>query len=211
MTADMTCSRSWRLLLALGLATALVGCSSSTDPGEDDVRPPDQLNILRLPADHPPFYNDSVAFYAKVGRSEEGKLYFQEPDGSRGESFAEIKLDGQSLLALPDGTPLGPNDSVLIVLKVVSQTEILVELSPTGLRFSSNKPAELRLDYEETEGDLDGDGDSDDDDADIEQTLAIWRQEKPGDDFVKIGTVKIEDAREFKAFLTSFSRYALAY
>jgi hypothetical protein len=211
MTAIMKPLRSLRPLLAVGLATVLARCSGSTDPGPDDVRPPGQLNILRLPANHPPFFNDSASFYAKVGRSDEGKLYFQEPDGARGEAFAELKIDSQTLLARPDGSPLGPNDSVLIVLKVVDQDEILVELSPTGLRFNSNKPAELKLDYEETGGDLDGDGDSDDDDADIEMELSIWRQETPADDFVKIGTVKVEDQREFKAFLTSFSRYALAY
>ncbi|MEZ4587201.1 MAG: hypothetical protein R2909_12430 [Gemmatimonadales bacterium] len=82
---------------------------------------------------------------------------------------------------------------------------------PSGIQFSSSKPAELKLDYEETEGDLDGDGDHDDEDDAIETRLSIWRQEDPGDPFVKIGTVKTEGARELKAFLTSFSRYAISY
>jgi hypothetical protein len=197
--------------LLLVLALLLAQCSDSTEPDPDDVREPAQLNILRLPAEHPPFFNDSVWFYAKPGRSVEGKLYFQNQSGGRGDEWAVLKLDGQSLLAWPDGTPIGSNDSVLIVMKVPDPSQVMVELRPTGLRFRSDKPAELKLDYDEVGGDLDGDGDDDAEDDEVEQQLAIWRQEKLGDPFVKIGTVKTEDPRELKAFLTSFSRYAISY
>jgi len=195
-------------LLVLGLA-----CSDSMiEPDPDGTeKPPAELSIIRLPANHPPFFNDSASFYARPGRNGEARIYFQNPSGGRGDLFAELKLDDETLAARPDGTPLGPNDSVLVVMKVPSPNEILIELSPTGLRFNPQKPAELKLRYGATGGDLDGDGDDDDDDDDIERVIAIWRQEKPGDPFVKIGTVKVEDERELKAVLTSFSRYAISY
>jgi hypothetical protein len=49
-----------------------------------------------------------------------------------------------------------------------------------------------------------------DDDA-IESTMAIWRQESPGDPFVRVGTAVVEDLEEAEAELQGFSRYALAY
>jgi hypothetical protein len=88
---------------------------------------------------------------------------------------------------------------------------MLFELEPSGLTFSSDEPAELKIHYNQTEGDLDDDGDVDPDDETIERTMAIWRQESPGDPFVRIGTAVVEDLEEAEAELQSFSRYALAY
>ena len=199
--------------LALGSVTGL-GCAGSlVDPDpEGTVKPPAQLTILRLPTNAAPLFNDSVAFYAKNSRDAEGIIYFKTPSGERGEKFARLRIEEGGLLTRPDGTPFGANDSVLIVMKVTDPRLLLVEMSPAGLKFTANEPAELELEYEETDGDLDGDGDSgDDDDDEIEQQLAIWRQERPGDPFVKLGTVKTEGLREFEAKLSSFSRYAVAY
>jgi hypothetical protein len=79
--------------------------------------------------------------------------------------------------------------------------ELLLELQPTGLQFRATEPAELEMEYREAEGVT----------AVIEAELGIWRQESPGDPFVRIGTVVIEDLDEVEAELTGFSRYALAY
>lgn len=195
------------LLALLGAAA----CSSGTGPADDDIRDPAALNILRLPPDHPPFFNDSVAFYAKAGQSVEAKIHFQNSQGDRGETFADLKLDSETLLARPDGTPFAPGDSVLIVMKVADQRLLLVELRPSGLRFRSDKPAELKLKYDEADDDFDGDGDRDEDDDAVELRLSVWRQERAGDPWERIGTVKTEGLRELTAKLTSFSRYAIAY
>jgi hypothetical protein len=182
----------------------------TTDP-PGTTKPPADLTIIKLPADHPPFFNDSVAFYAVAGSNAQGALYFQDSNGERGERFAELKIGDQSLLALPDGTAFEPGDSVLIVMKVANQSEFLVEMRPGGLKFSSSDPAQLKLEYGATNGDLDGDGHPDNEDDQIEKKLGIWVQETPSDPFVKIGTVKTDGARELKASLLSFSRFAIAY
>jgi len=211
MTTGMERLRRTAWLALLPLVIALGGCGGSTGPGDDDIKDPDQLVFLRLPADHPQLFNTSASFYARTDRSNEAKLYFQTAGGDRGDEFAVLKIDTGTLLASPDGTPYGPDDSVLITMRIVDPDLVQVELLPSGIRFSSSKPAELKLEYEETGGDLDGDGDHDAEDDEIEQRLSIWRQEKAGEAFVRIGTVKTEGARELRAFLTSFSRYAISY
>ena len=49
-------------------------------------------------------------------------------------------------------------------------------------------------------------------DRTIESTLlGIWRQEQPGDPFVRLNAVLELEIDEANADLTGFSRYALAY
>lgn len=198
------------VLAGLILLTGLLACSSDST-GPDDSRLPAELNILRLAPDHPPFEATSVSVWARRGDSREGKLYFLNSEGQRGEEFAVLKIDSQSLLARPDGSLIQVGDSVLITMRVVDQSQLLVELQPSGLRFSSSKPAELKLDYGEADDDYNGDGRVDGKDSEAELQFAIWRQEKPGDPFVRLGSVKVEDLKEVEAKLVSFSRYAIAY
>ncbi len=197
------------------LPSLLVGLSCSDSILDPDpvgtTRPPGQLNIIRLPANAPPLFNDSVAFYAKVGRDTEAFIYFKKPNGERGEKLVELKIKQRSLLTRPDGTPFGPNDSIRIVMWIRDPRVVMVDMEPAGLRFSSTEPAELKIEYEATGGDLDDDGDDDGDDKKIEQVIAIWRQESATEPFVKVGTIKTEGLRELKANLLGFTRFAIAY
>jgi hypothetical protein len=191
------------------LLLGVLACSSdSTGPTE---KPPSELNILRLAPNHPPFEATSVGFWARRGDSREGKIYFLNAQGARGEEFARLKIDSESLSSRPDGTPIALGDSIFITMTVVDQSQLLVELQPSGLRFSSSKPAELKLDYGEADDDYNHDGRVDEKDSEAEQQFAIWRQEKAGAPFVKIGSVKVEELKEVEAKLLSFSRYAIAY
>ena len=199
-------TRPFALALA---AVAIAACSN--DGSTAPERPPAELNILRLDPNHPPFEQTTVSFWARVNQSREAKIYFQNGQGGRGEEFARLKIDSGSLLARPDGSAFGTNDSILITMSVVDPSRVLVELQPAGLRFRSDKPAELKLEYGEADEDYDDDGDIDGDDDSVEQKFAIWRQEKAGDPYVQLGSVKFEDAREIEAKLVSFSRYAIAY
>jgi hypothetical protein len=99
---------------------------------------------------------------------------------------------------------------VLVTIKVVDPALILFDLEPTGLQFSSAEPAELKIKYAEADDDYDDDGDDDEDDDEIELRLGIWRQENPGDPFVRLGTLRGDDD-DLEADLTGFSRYAIAY
>lgn len=201
----------WRSLPALAAAGLLLACGGgSTDPIPDGTeRPPATFEIVQLSATTP-IFNDSVSFYAKNSTDTEGNLYFQAAGGGRGERFARIRIKKGTMLSLADGTPIGANDSVLIVMKMTGPRDCQVQLTPSGIKFSSKDPAELSLEYVGVT-DFNGDGKIDSADAAAEQKLSIWRQENPGEPYVKIGTVKVEGSSELKAQLTSFSRYAISY
>jgi hypothetical protein len=88
---------------------------------------------------------------------------------------------------------------------------MLFDLQPTGLKFSPADPAELKIHYDHANGDLNDDGVSNGLDDALERTLAIWRQENPGEPFVRLVSVLTIETDEADAELTGFSRYALAY
>ncbi len=202
-----------RRLLAVALLLAVGACSddgpSPDDPGSQ--RPEDELRLLRLAAGAPLLEEDSISFWAFRGESVEQKLYFLAPGGGRGDEYLSLKLEDETLRARPDGTPFAEGDSVLITIKAVDPTQVLFELEPTGLQFSSSHPAELKIRYAEADPDLNDDGEDDEEDDAVELRIGIWRQEQPGDPFVRLGTARVEELKELEAELTGFSRYAIAY
>jgi hypothetical protein len=212
---SMVMRRTVLMFLSAGaLAVAACGDDSDGAPSPDDpgsTRPPSELSILRLAAEAPPLFQNSVTFWAVRGDDREGRLYFSDGQGQPGEEYVRLKIDASSLLARPDGTPFAVGDSVQITMTAVDPAQILFQFEPAGLTFSSAAPAELKIEYQEADDDFDDDGDVDDDDADIETRLGIWRQAAVGQAFVRLGSAIIEDLEEIEAELTSFSRYAIAY
>lgn len=200
-----------RVLPFLAPVAALLACSDSSSPSTGDSRPPAELNIVGLPGDAPPLYNPEASFWAVKGQDAEARIYFQDDKGQPGEEYLRLRVDGPSLQARPDGSPIAEGDSVLITIRVVNPAQMLFEMEPSGLTFSPDEPAELKIRYEETRGDLNDDGSVDGSDDDIESTMAIWRQETPSDPFVRVGTAVVKELEEADAELTGFSRYALAY
>jgi hypothetical protein len=199
--------------VAIAMALA-IGCSSDptsspNDPGSE--RPPDGLTVARLATTAPPLEESTVSFWAVKGRSVEQKLYFLDSQGQRGEEYLALKLEDESLSQRPDGSAIAEGDSVLITITVEDPALLLFSLQPTGLKFSASKPAELRIRYDQADDDLNEDGDVDGEDDSLESILGIWRQELPGDPFVRLGSVKVEGQEELEADLQGFSRYAIAY
>ena len=122
-----------------------------------------------------------------------------------------LRVDAGSLYKRPDGTLFQVGDSMLITVTVVDPQQIYFDFQPSGLTFNPAVPAQLKIEYAETGGDLDDDGDVDSDDDAIEQVIDLWRQEQAGQDFVKLGAVKIEELDEIEADILGFTRYAIAY
>jgi hypothetical protein len=201
-----------RFLLLAAWAGAAASCSDSGSPPDDGgSKPPSELSVVHVAPTSTPLFNPTVSFYAKRGENREGSLSFQDALGGEGEEYVRLRIDANTLLALPNGDAIVPGDSVLITLSVVDQTEMLFDLQPTGLKFSPADPAELKIHYDHANGDLNDDGVSNGLDDALERTLAIWRQENPGDPFVRLTSVLTIETDEATADLTGFSRYALAY
>jgi len=200
-----------RYLLLVAPLAVLLACSDSSGPDDPGPRPPADLNIVELADDAPPLYNPDISFYAVKGENREGRIFFQDDQGGPGEEYLRLKVDAPTLQARPDGSLIADGDSVLITIRVVDPRQMLFEMEPSGLTFSAEEPAELRIRYGEVHGDFNDDGSVDTEDDDIENTMAIWRQETPADPFVRVGTAVVKDLEEAEAELTGFSRYALAY
>jgi len=200
-----------RCLLLAVLAAAGASCSDSVAPNGDNSKPPSELNVIHVAPSSTPLFNPSVSFYAKRGEDREVQIFFQDASGGEGEEYLRLRVDAGSLLALPNGIPILPGDSVLIQVSVVDPAEMLFDLQPTGLKFNPAAPARLKIHYDHADGDLNDDGVSDGRDTSIESTLAIWRQETLTDPFVRLTSVLSIGTDEAEAELTGFSRYALAY
>ncbi len=198
-------------IAAAGAVALALACSSTSGPDQPVVVPPAGLNILRLQPSHPPLYNDSVSFMAVQGQGTEQKIYFADNGGGPGEEYLTFKLNGQSLLAYPDGTPFGAGDSVRITIRVINPDSIYFQFDPAGLTFDPAHPAQLTIKYAETGGDFNEDGHVNAGDTLIAHSLAIWRQPEPADSFTRLQSVRIEDQEEIEANLLGFSRYAIAY
>ena len=125
--------------------------------------------------------------------------------------FASLEVRKLSLLRRPNGTLISDGDSVFISFKWVGNDSILFEFQPTGLLFDPAERPELKINYTEAGPDLNDDGEIDGEDDSVETRLDIWRQERPGDEFFRVGTGKIEDSNEIEAKLNGFSRFAIAY
>jgi len=198
-------------IAAAGAVALALACSSTSGPDQPIVVPPTGLTILRLQPSHPPLYSDSISFMAVQGVGTEQTIYFADSHGGQGEEYLTFKLNGQSLLAYPDGTPFGPADSVRITIRVINPDSIYFQFDPAGLTFDPAHPAELTIKYAETGGDFNEDGHVNAADTMIAHTLAIWRQPEVADSFTRLQSVRVEDQEEIEAKLLGFSRYAIAY
>jgi hypothetical protein len=187
-----------RRLVGIGLllATGGLACSDSSGPGNGGPRGEGELNILKLDASSPPLFNPVDSFYAKKGEDRELRVFFQDAVGGAGEEYLRLRVDAPTLLARPDGTPFLVGDSVLITVRITDPSKLLFEFEPAGLTFNPLKPAELKIEYAESDHDFNDDGVEDSEDDRIEGELAIWRQDTPGGPFARLTSLLFEEADE---------------
>lgn len=202
--------------LVLTLATALTahacGSDGPTEP-EDEGTPTETLTFLRPAADAPDLLTDDTTVVAVRGEDLQVELFYADESDppEPGQRFLRFELDDESLLRYPEDHPrqgarFEEGDTVSIRISVGRDT-LWAEFRPTGLRFSSDEPAELEISYREADRDFDGDGEED---PDLEDEIGLWRQEAPGEPWFRIGTLEDLELDELKATLTSFTVYALA-
>lgn len=202
------------------VAWGLSGCSSddgATGPGPQppaDEAPEGSLLFLRQAENAPPLLTSDTTFVATRGEDLKIELFYAPEPGSdddTGERFLEFELDRESLLRYPAGHPragqmFADGDTINIRIRV-DEAEILATFEPSGLEFDATRPAELELRYGNADDDYDEDGEPD---PELEEDIDLWRQEQVGDPWTRVGELKDADEDKIRAFLTSFTRYALA-
>ncbi len=201
--------RSIPLLLALALAAAIPACDGSlSGPGKQVSE--DELVFARATPGAPPLERYQVSFWAVAGEGREVEIDYAAVGRYDGDECLEFKVPGNALLFHPDGRRVQRGDSVLITIRVVDPILFNFEFSPSGLRFDPEHPAEMRVFSKWVDRDVNGDGRVDDEDEELDENFAIWKQEAPGQDWFRIGTVRRKDVDEFRAEITGFTKYALA-
>jgi hypothetical protein len=197
----------------------VTGCGESSlltePPPPPDGLPDASLTFLRPASLAQPLLTTDTSFVATRGEELDVRLFYAPEPGSSdpvGERFLEFELDEESLLRYPAtghpkaGQLFQDGDTITIHLHVQTDT-LLVEFEPSGLQFDIAEPAELELRYGNADDDYDNDGESD---PESEEDIDMWRQEKPGDPWFRVGEIKDVDQDRIRARLTSFTRYALA-
>jgi hypothetical protein len=185
------------------LLLALAGCEGGGTDSPPDELPENQLVFIRQAADAPPLTASQATFWAKAGDNAEVRIRY-----TTGENALEFKIPGNGLLSRPDGTAFRRGDSIQITIRLVDPSRFSFEFEPSGLRFDPDHPAELRMRYRYANPDLNGDGRVDS--ADERFDFGIWRQERDGEPWRKIGTTRDTDFDEVRAELSGFTKYAMA-
>ncbi|HEX7050143.1 MAG TPA: Ig-like domain-containing protein [Longimicrobiales bacterium] len=158
-----------------------------------------------------PMGSATTSFWAVRGENRSAEiLYGPEAGEAAGEELLTFEVPGNSLLEYPDGTPFDRGDSVQITIHLDAEGRFVFRFEPSGLRFDPEHPAELEIDYRGADLDLDGDGDVDAEDDEAERELYLWKQEREGDPWLRLGTVKLEDLDELEAKIDGFTGFAVA-
>lgn len=197
-----------RRLLLICSAAALLSCSDSTAPGVPNAN----LHIVRQGPTAPPLVVTRDSFWAKVGDGRELHLNYQGANpADTGEEFLRFEVPGDGLLRKPDGSLFQTGDSILITITVVDTSKFLFQFEPSGLQFSPDHPAHLKVEYVHADHDYNEDGVENAADSTIAQTLEMWRREGPTTDWFRIGSVRFEALEEIDANILSFTEYAIAW
>ena len=194
------------ILFAMAL---LVSCDGSTSPQGKQT---DELRFLRLDPTAPPLASQTASFYAKVGEDREVRMFFRpRPLETDSSEFLRFRVDAGSLSRRPDGSAFASGDSILITITMIDLSRLILDFQPSGLRFNSLRPAELKIRYEEADHDFDDDGDEDDRDIELEGTFNVWRRENPGQPWFPLGSIRHLELDEVEADILGFTNHALAY
>jgi hypothetical protein len=207
------------ILLAIAAAT-YAGCSANdatvpTSPGIVDSTPVTEASLRFLtPAAGSVLRTDSVSFWAVKGQNREVAMWYRPSAGSTDSvRFLRFKVANESLLKRPDGTTFATGDSVKITVRILDFSKLTTQFLPSGLQFSTAKPAELRLDFKNADQDYNRDGVVNQTDANLIATFAIWKQEAVGQPWFKLtSSVEVSsNLSEVKADITSFTNHAIAW
>jgi hypothetical protein len=184
-------------------AAPTAGAPLSSGATQDPVVSAEPAFLTAAPG-APKIANPEISFWAKQGQDHTVRMYYHAQPGALDSStFAELRLRRTSLKAYPDARPFAAGDSVLITMSLADPERLILELKPSGLKFSADRPASLKLSYVHT--------DAASASPSVEKTLRIWRRESSDQPWTTLATNFETGLHEVKADLSGFSGYAIAY
>jgi hypothetical protein len=201
-----------RLTFALVVVVAIaLACRDTGGPASGSPRA--HVNFVLQDSTYKPLLAARDSFWARVGVDRQLRLFYQGTTPTdTGPEFLRFEVAGDALFRKPNGTAFGPGDSIRITVTVVDPKQFRFEFEPSGLQFSSDHPARLKVKYQYADHDFNEDGRIDAADSEIEGVLDLWRRESSDTLWFRVvGAVKFEDLDEFDANLFSFSQYAVAW
>ena len=201
-----------RSLVAFSLAFALVTAGCSSDGPTDSTLNQD-LNFLEPAPGAPALAQQTLTFTAVQGQDTEVFMWYRRrPERADSSKLLRFRIRDEAQITLPNGTALAPGQSVVITITVTDPQRLIVDLQPTGLRFTGDdEPARLTLWYAEQNDDLNDDGVVNAADAAIEPILAIFRRENASAPWMRLTSNVVAESDEVEAVLRGFSNYVIAY
>lgn len=213
-------------MFAMGLALVLGGCDVQSLVSPDEAEKDQQSSLATVESTEPAFLRFSleqqikdsvVTFWAVKGDNSEVILRFEDDDegggsgSDKGDKFLRFKVPNDALHLRPDGTPFNEGDSVEITIRVDPEGRFIFHFEPVGLVFNPDKPAELKIWYDEADPDLNGDGIVDENDVATEDELRIFRQQDGSTIWEDIGFVEFDPLDdEIEGEVHHFTGFALA-
>ena len=202
-------SRTMTSTVLLLAALNLAACGESTS---SEGKLTEELRFLRLAPGAPPLAAQTASFYAKVGEDREVRMFFRpRPGETDSTEFLRFRVDAGSLSRRPDGSPFAVGDSIRITITMIDLSRLIVDFQPSGLRFNAQRPAELKIRYENADHDFDDDGDEDERDALLEGSFNVWKREDVAQPWFPLGSIRHLEIDEVDADIFGFTNHALAY
>lgn len=182
-------------LLALLLTAA--GCDEVSAPAE--AVDESDLTFVEVVPGAPAVDTTEVTFWASPTEDREVQI-----------RYTSEGYDGKCMRFLVPAGALQGSDSVKITIRLVDERLFNFQFEPAGLEFDPDTPAQLEVRYKWANPDLNGDGQYDQIDEQMANDFGFWRQERPGDRWMKVETRRSEEKLEASTPISGFTRYALA-
>ncbi|MQA91725.1 MAG: hypothetical protein GEU90_16135 [Gemmatimonas sp.] len=197
-----------RTIFLTALAISMgAGCDQVLSPPAQAVVEEGELEVAETSDDTPPILSTEVEFWAVRGEAREVQISYEAEPPYDGKCLRFV-VPPEALLRRPDGSIVEPGDSVQIAIRLLDESRFEFEFDPRGLQFDPAHPARIEIRY--SWADLNDDGEANADDWALASELAIWRQEEPGQAWMKLPSTVLEEEREVHADVNGFTKYALA-
>ncbi|MEO8295755.1 MAG: hypothetical protein ABI613_09585 [Gemmatimonadota bacterium] len=185
------------------LAAGTLSCGDITGPSHDVFRDPSSVSALMIDSAAPMLAADSVGFWAVDGKDRSVDIYFADSGAVPSARLLHFEVGHSSLDRYPDGRKFKHNDSVFISIRAADPSTLSFDFEPAGLKFKSDHPATLTINYGRTVPDSVA--------APDETALSLWVQEQTAKPYKKITSSVDTIAKEITGGVPGFSKYAVAY